>query len=64
MVNGIFEKADIVKKGNLLPLAFANCVTLKADICIGNLITWDMIDNLEDSYLLKIRKEQDAFVWR
>jgi predicted homoserine dehydrogenase-like protein len=62
-VNGICEKADVAHRENLLPLAFAKNVTLNSDVSKGNPISWDMVDNLNASKLLELRREQDAMIW-
>ena len=59
-VNGLIEKAEIARVENLLPLGLASGVKLKQDIARGTAITYDMVELNEDSFVLKLRRLQDA----
>lgn len=62
-VNGLIEKATVARAENLLPLGLAYNVKLKADVPQGAAITYDMVELNEDSFVLKLRRLQDATVW-
>ena len=62
-VNGLIEKVEIVRKGNLLPLGLAYEVKLKQDVAQGSAITYDMVELNEDSFVLNLRRLQDATLW-
>ena len=62
-VNGLIEKADVARTENLLPLGLASSVKLKVDATKGTPITYDMVDLNEDSFVLNLRRLQDATVW-
>jgi predicted homoserine dehydrogenase-like protein len=62
-VNGLCEKAIIARTQNLLPLGLASGVTLKQDVAAGSAITYDMVTLNEDSFVLKLRRLQDATAW-
>ena len=62
-VNGLIEKAEIARAENLLPLGLASGVKLKQDVVQGTAITYDMVELNEDSFVLKLRRLQDATVW-
>jgi len=62
-VNGLIEKAEIARAENLLPLGLASGVKLKQDIAQGTAITYDMVELDEDSFVLKLRRLQDATLW-
>ncbi len=48
---------------NALPLGLVNKKTrMKVDVKKGDLITYDMVDLAGDSYILKLRREQDALL--
>ena len=59
-VNGLIEKADIAREENLLPLGLADDTTLKRDVSQGEAISYDMVALNEDSFVLKLRRLQDA----
>ncbi len=59
-VNGLIEKAEIARAQNLLPLGLAEGVKLKTDVAQGTAITYDMVALNEDSFVLKLRRLQDA----
>jgi predicted homoserine dehydrogenase-like protein len=63
LVNGLCEKATVAREEDLLPLGLALDVTLKADVKMGEAITYGMVDLKEDSFVLKMRRLQDATVW-
>ena len=62
-VNGLIEKAEIARNENLLPLGLAYGVKLKRDVRQGEAISYDMIEHNADSFVLKLRRLQDATVW-
>ena len=61
-VNGLIEKAEIARTENLLPLGLAYDVKLKRDVSQGEAISYDMVELNEDSFVLKLRRLQDATV--
>ena len=59
---GFYSFKDAQAK-NALPLGLVNKKTkLKTDVKAGELITYDMVDLDEDSYILKLRREQDKLL--
>ena len=62
-MNGLCEKAVVAHQENLLPLGLSVGAKLKQDVAKGSAITYDMVDLVEDSYILKLRRLQDANVW-
>ena len=62
-VNGLIEKAAVARTENLLPLGLAYGVNLKRDVSQGEAISYDMVALNEDSFVLKLRRLQDATVW-
>ena len=61
-VNGLIEKAEIARAENLLPLGLAYDVKLKSDVSQGEAISYDMVELNEASFVLKLRRLQDATV--
>ena len=62
-VYGGFHPFTEAKKQNLLPFGLINKKTkMKVDVKKGELITYDMVELAEDSYILKLRREQDALL--
>ena len=61
-VNGLSEKAEIARAENLLPLGLAYDVKLKRDASQGEAISYDMVERNEASFVLKLRRLQDATV--
>ena len=59
-VNGLIERAEIARAENLLPLGLAYNVKLKRDVAQGEAISYDMVGLNEDSFVLKLRRLQDA----
>ena len=59
-VNGLAEKAETARIENLLPLGLAPGAKLKTDLAKGTAITYDMVTLNEDSFILKLRRLQDA----
>ena len=59
-VNGLIEKAEVAHSENLLPLGLAPGAKLKRDLTKGAAITYDMVTLDEDSFILKLRRLQDA----
>lgn len=62
-VNGLTEKADVARDENLLPLGLADGVKLIRDVSQGEAISYDMVALNEDSFVLNLRRLQDATVW-
>jgi predicted homoserine dehydrogenase-like protein len=62
-VNGLIERAEIARTEKLLPLGLASGVKLKTDVTQGTAITYNMVELDEDSFVLKLRRLQDATVW-
>ncbi|MCZ6677390.1 MAG: NAD(P)-dependent oxidoreductase [Candidatus Poribacteria bacterium] len=62
-VNGLIEKAEIARAENLLPLGLASGVKLKQNVTKGTTITYDMVELDENSFVLKLRRLQDATLW-
>jgi len=58
-VNGMCEKAAIVRAKNLLPLGLSSGARLKQDVAQGTAITYDVVD-LPESFVLNLRRLQDA----
>ncbi|MBC7236610.1 MAG: NAD(P)-dependent oxidoreductase [Chloroflexi bacterium] len=63
-VNGLCEKATVARAQNLLPLGLAYGIRLTRNISRGEAITYDMVELNQDSFLLHLRRLQDATVWR
>jgi len=61
-VYGLIERAEVAKAQNLLPFGFAYEARLKADVKKGEAIRWDQVQVNEDSFLLKLRRLQEAEV--
>lgn len=62
-VYGLIERAEVARTQNLLPLGLASRVELKQDVPQDSPITYDMVDLDEDSFVLKLRRLQDATLW-
>lgn len=62
-VNGLCEKAVIARAENLLPLGLADGAIMKQDVPQGTAITYDMVTLNEDSFVVKLRRLQDATIW-
>ncbi len=61
-VNGLIEKVDVARAENLLPLGLSDNTTLKCDVSQGEAISYDMVELDEASFVLKLRRLQDATV--
>jgi len=59
---GQSEKASIVKEQALLPLGLSEGVVLKRDVTKGETIAYGDVELNEDSFVLAMRREQDALV--
>ena len=59
-VNVLCEKAAIARAENLLPMGLSSGARLKQDVAQGQAITYDMVDLDEESFVLKLRRLQDA----
>lgn len=59
-VNGICEKATVAREQGLLPLGLATGAKLRQAVRQGQAITYEMVDLVEDSFVLKLRRLQDA----
>jgi predicted homoserine dehydrogenase-like protein len=62
-VNGLIEKAGIAHAENLLPLGLSSGARLKQDVAQGTAITYNIVELDEDSFVLKLRRLQDATVF-
>ena len=62
-VNGLIEKAEIARSENLVPLGLTYGARLNVDITRGTAITYDMVELDQDSFVLKLRRLQDATLW-
>ncbi|GIV79018.1 hypothetical protein FKZ61_016970 [Litorilinea aerophila] len=62
-VNGLCERVDVARAQGLLPLGLAAGARLKCDVAQGEAITYDMVELVEDSFILKLRRLQDATIW-
>ncbi len=59
-VYGTIERYEIAKEMNALPVGLVNKDTiLKQDVKKGDLITYDMVQLREDSFILQMRRLQD-----
>ena len=61
-VLGMCEKATIARTENLLPLGLSSGAKLKQDVAAGQAITYGMVELNEDSFVLKLRRLQDATI--
>ncbi|MFN8491705.1 MAG: hypothetical protein U0350_29165 [Caldilineaceae bacterium] len=61
-VVGMCEKATVARTERLLPLGLCAGAKLKQDVAEGQAITYNMVDLNEDSFVLKLRRLQDATV--
>jgi predicted homoserine dehydrogenase-like protein len=59
-VNGICEKATVAQEQGLLPLGLCVGAKLRQDVAQGEAIAYAMVDLVEDSFVLKLRRLQDA----
>lgn len=59
-VNGICEKATVAREQGLLPLGLCVGAKLRQDVAQGTAIRYNMVDIVEDSFVLKLRRLQDA----
>ncbi|MEM7028291.1 MAG: SAF domain-containing protein [Chloroflexota bacterium] len=64
MVNGLCEKATVARAENLLPLGLADDAKLKQDVPKGAAISYDMVEPVSDSFIFKLRQQQDDLVWK
>ena len=62
-VIGQSEKATVARDEGLLPLGLSDGAVLKRDIAQGETIAYDEVELVEDSFVLKLRREQDETVW-
>lgn len=61
-VRGLCEKATVARAEDLLPLGLAPGAVLKQDVAKGQAISYGMVDLVEDSFVHKLRRMQDALV--
>lgn len=59
-VVGMCEKATVARTERLLPLGVSTGAKVRQDVAAGQAITYDMVDLNEDSFVLKLRRLQDA----
>ena len=57
---GSIELADIARSQNLLPLGLAKGAVLNQDVKKDEVITYDMVELVNDTVLLNLRKIQDS----
>lgn len=62
-VVGIAEKATVARDEKLLPLGLSAGAKLKRPVEMGEAIRYDMVDLVEESFVLQLRRIQDATVW-
>jgi predicted homoserine dehydrogenase-like protein len=62
-VYGLCERAEVAQEQNLLPLGLAEQVRLQQDVAQDTVITWDMVDLDESSFILTLRRMQDKTIW-
>lgn len=62
-VVGLCEKAEIARDEKLLPLGLSANAKLKQAVPAGGVITYDMVDIDESSFVLQLRRLQDTTVW-
>ena len=62
-VSVLCEKAVIAQDENLLPMGLSDNAVMKVAVPKGTAITYDMVTLQEDSFILKLRRLQDATVW-
>jgi predicted homoserine dehydrogenase-like protein len=58
-VYGVAERADIARKENLLPLGLAEGIRVTRRIPPDGVIRYDDVELHDDSFLLKLRRQQD-----
>lgn len=61
-VNGLIERAEVAWAENLLPLGLSDNTILKCGVSQGEVISYDMVELNEDSFVLKLRRLQDTTV--
>jgi predicted homoserine dehydrogenase-like protein len=62
-VVGLCEKAEVARAEGLLPLGLASGAKLKRAVEQGEAISYNMVDVDESSFVLHLRRLQDATVW-
>ena len=62
-VNGLCERADVARAENLLPLGLASGSVLIQDVAKGTAISYDRVEGIQDSFIARLRRLQDAAVW-
>ena len=62
-VNGLCERAEVARAENLLPLGLASSAKLKQDVARGTAIPYDAVEMDETSFVLQLRRLQDATLW-
>ena len=60
---GQSEKAAVSQQERLLPLGLSEGAVLKRDVAQGEAIDYAGVNLAEDSFVLKLRREQDRVVW-
>lgn len=63
-VYGLIERAEQARAENLLPLGLATGARLKQDVAMASPIAYDMVELNEKSFILELRRRQDATVSR
>lgn len=62
-INGICERADVARDEKLLPLGLAYGAKLLTNVRKGSAISYDMVEGIQDTFITRLRKLQDATVW-
>jgi len=62
-VYGLAERADIAREENLLPLGLAEGIRVAKEVPPDGVISYDDVELDEDSFLLKLRREQDRLFY-
>jgi predicted homoserine dehydrogenase-like protein len=62
-VYGLAERADIARQENLLPLGLAEGIRVVKEVPADGVISYDDVELDEDSFLLKLRREQDRIFY-
>lgn len=62
-VYGVAEKADIAREQNLLPLGLAENIRVVKEIPADGVVSYDDVELNEDSFLLRLRREQDRIFY-
>lgn len=61
-VYGLIDKAEIVKKDNLLPVGLSEYCVMNRRVDKNTTLTYDFIDFPEENIVIQLRKKEDAYV--